>query len=983
MACPAELFHHHVFVDLETTGLNPQTDEVIEVGALFVEEGQVVRRISRLFRPSAPLPLAIQRITGLTDADLDGQPSFHAFQDELAEALRGWTVVAHNAFFERSFLAEVFASIDAEVIDSCELLHYLFPELDSHSLESAVKWAKVSDRCAHRALRDCEDTFAVVCHALGRCEDEARADELAEVLACLAPEADLRHPEAGVRQHPALVRLLMELYERCRHQSAPLTLTGDGPFLPPRPERLRQRGVTVSHDNDEGDVTVEPVTTADVDAVLGAGGALERTVDGFRPRVQQLQIARRVARALSAGERLAVEAGTGTGKSLAYLTPAALFAAKNGLKVAVAPNTRALQDQLMEKDLPRLHRALGGSFGYALLKGQTNYLCRRRTLELTRVEAGMPWEERAPRAYLRAYLRRSPDGDLDRTSYWFKEHYPALAGLLQGGRSEAATTLSDRCPYYRQCYYHSAVAHAEKADVLVINQALALSWPQRYPRLRHLILDEAHELEDVVTTALGSELSEAVLGRVGERLLGRPGRKGLLAELKRTLAGTGAGRAGADLLQQLEATVYAVGKGCLELGDAVYALCAAGGERGGRGFSEECRITVETRAGPQWQAIRAALLEVRQTLIELGRKLGPGVNAVLPTLGARNPSLERELAGATAEITETCERISEFADKPDPHSCYFASARPERRQWLLCAQPVDVRRPFEESLASNQRALVLTSATLSTGPGNPWILDRLGLTRPYPDTSPTEFLRSGTPFDLERQSLVVLVTDAPDPQEPAFVDWATDRIAGLAQFMGGRVLGLFASARRLEEVGDRVQERLEPVGIEVLRQSRGNSRNLAARQEQDHGSVLLGTKSFWQGIDIPGAGVACVFIDKLPLEPQNRPIVTAREERLGGDTWAGFMQYRLPRALLQLRQGVGRLIRSADDRGVVIIADPGSPTYRAQVFAALEGYRVEALPWARARVRLFEAIKAMGLHASAHRSRAPSPAAAPTRAVAR
>jgi len=196
---------------------------------------------------------------------------------------------------------------------------------------------------------------------------------------------------------------------------------------------------------------------------------------------------------------------------------------------------------------------------------------------------------------------------------------------------------------------------------------------------------------------------------------------------------------------------------------------------------------------------------------------------------------------------------------------------------------------------------------------------------------------------------------------------------------------------------------LEPMGIEVMRQSRGSHRQLAARQERDAGTVLLGTKAFWHGVDIPGPGVACVFIDKLPLEPQTRPIVEAREERLGGEpnraelpkaaepgsddtVWRtkptaadfrarGFARYRLPRALLQLKQGVGRLIRASDDCGVVVIADPGSPAYRAQLYEALEGYRVEALTWAQARVRLFHFLKRVGLgEAKVARPRSEAPA---------
>jgi ATP-dependent DNA helicase DinG len=279
------------------------------------------------------------------------------------------------------------------------------------------------------------------------------------------------------------------------------------------------------------------------------------------------------------------------------------------------------------------------------------------------------------------------------------------------------------------------------------------------------------------------------------------------------------------------------------------------------------------------------------------------------------------------------------------------------RGWRIASLPIEVSKRFG-LFATSKRALILTSATLTAGAGRPWVLERLGLGGPE---RPTPFLRLGTAFDLARQALVVLVTDAPNTRSEEFSRWAAGRIGGLAQFMGGRVLGLFASTRRLEAVGEQVRQTLENQGIEVLRQSRGHGRTLAARQEQDFGSVLLGTKSFWQGVDIPGRGVGCVFIDKLPIEPQSRPIVLAREERLGGKGSAGFMGYRLPRALLMLRQGVGRLIRSTADRGVVIIADPGNPAYRGQLLAALEGYRVQTLPWAKARRLIREELEAFGL----------------------
>ncbi len=979
MGGAAELFTRHVFLDLETTGLDPRVDEVIELGALFFENGQEVRRIARLYSASRPLPITIRRLTGIDDGMLEGKPRFGGDLEELREALSGWTVVAHNAPFEKGFLPELLGPIRAPVLDSCELLHYLHPELASHSLEAMLKWAGLKPRTAHRVVTDCLATHAVLTHALEGCIREGRADDIADLLSTLDPRAGLRlaQVEAGEAElerasdEGPLVALLSRLWEACRAAPVALKLEKTGGFLPGRPERRRADGAKVPPEPEPG-TPVQPVRPEEVAALMGPGGALERTVEGFSSRPAQLEMAQAVARALSAGGQLAVEASTGTGKSLAYLGPAALFAARNGRKVGVAPHTKTLQDQLIEKDLPRLHRATGGTFGYALLKGQTNYLCRRRALDVTRVEPGMRHEARAPRAYLRAFLRRGGDGDLDRLSHWFRERFPVLNALVPSVRSEAATTLGERCPHFHRCYYHSAVAQAREADVLVINQSLALAWPQRYPRLEHLVLDEAHELEDVATTALTLELSDLGFQRLTERLHGRDGRRGLFAELRRALASTRRAE-GRGLMNEVESALTALLSASRGLGERVMALCepaaAASEDSDESAYAPELRVTEAVRATPAWAPVREGLEEVREALRELHKLLSVRVQEELPELAARQPALERELSGATTELAELTGLAEELAGAPAAGRCYAATAEPRRQRWSMGAQPVDVSPFVSKEFAAQKRSLVLTSATLSTGPENPFILRRLGLHGRGEAPAP-RLMRAPSPFRLRQQALVVLVTDAPRAHEEPFVEWASARIAGLAQVMGGRVLGLFASTRRMERVGREVQSRLEPLGIEVMRQTRGHGRSLVARQERDAGTVLLGTKSFWQGVDIPGRGVGCVFIDKLPLEPPTRPLVEAREETLirGGSEYLGFLQYRLPRALLLLRQGVGRLIRSHTDRGVVVIADPGNPSYRGQIREALADYRVEVLPWAQARLKLHAELREMGLTVELQRS---------------
>jgi ATP-dependent DNA helicase DinG len=977
MGGAAELFTRHVFLDLETTGLDPRTDEVIELGALFFEHGQEVHRIARLYSASRPLPITIRRLTGIDDAMLAGKPRFGGDLAELREALAGWTVVAHNAPFEKGFLPELLGPIRAPVLDSCELLHYLHPELQSHSLESLLRWAGHAPRTAHRVVTDCLATHAVLVHALEGAIREGRADDMADLLTTLdsRPRAALRLAQAeageaveaeagGSPEERPLIELLTHLWEACRKIPVPLKLASTGGFLPSRPERLRAGGAKALPEPEPG-TPVLPVKPEEVSALLGPRGALERLDEGFKSRPAQLDMSQAVARTLSEGGQLAVEASTGTGKSLAYLAPAALFAARNGRKVSVAPHTKTLQDQLIEKDLPRLHRATQGAFGYALLKGQTNYLCRRRALEATLVEPGMRHEARAPRAYLRAFLRRSPDGDLDRLSHWFRERFPQLTTLVPAVRSEAATTLGERCPHYHRCYYHSAVAQAKAADVLVINQSLAFAWPPRYPRLDHLVLDEAHEVEDVATAALTLELSDLAFFRLNERLHGRDGRRGLFSELRRTLASTRRNE-GRSLMAEVEGALSALLSAARSLGERVVDLCepaaAPHEDSDEAAYAPELRVTAAVRALPAWAPVNDGIREVLAALQQLHKLLSVRVLEVLPELAVRQPALERELSGATSELADLAGLAEELSGEPSAGRCYAATAEPKRQRWSVGAQPVDVSSFVSRDFAAQRRALVLTSATLSTGPESPFVLKRLGLAGRTEAAAP-KLLRALSPFRLREQALVVLVTDAPRAHEEPFVDWASQRISGLAQAMGGRLLGLFASTRRMERVGREVQARLEPLGIEVLRQTRGHGRSLAARQERDAGTVLLGTKSFWQGVDIPGRGVACVFIDKLPLEPPSRPLVAAREEALtrGGSDYLGFLQYRLPRALLLLRQGVGRLIRSHADRGVVVIADPGNPSYRAHLLEALAGYRVEVLPWAQARLKLHAELREMGL----------------------
>lgn len=913
MLSAPELFSHHAFVDLETTGLDPDSDEVIEVGVLFVHRGQVAGRISRLFRPGIPIPLAIQRLTGLTDRHLEDAPPFDSFVPDLRRALSGWTVVAHNAAFEQSFLSELLDEIAAPVLDSCEVLHYLYPELESYSLDSLIRWAGVGEAARHRALRDCEDTFAILCRAFERCAQERRAGDIADLVACLdlnwgvdAPKPLLGKPE---RSEP-IVALLTDLLSLC-----------GGIGAPARPLRVVKRAATSANQQPDP---------------LGAVGS--------RP-----SSSRHIQQTFLEGGRLAIELRPGPDRTLSYLAPAASFAAVTGRRVGIAVHNLGLREKILNEDLPALEEHSQGALRYSALRDQTSYLCRRRALELTRINAAMRHEERAPRAYLRSILRRSPRGELDAPSYWFRTRFPLLERLLYSARSEPSTTLRERCPHFSSCYYHSALASAKNAQLVVMDHALAAKWPAGHPELHALVVDEANHVEDSVAAALSTTLSHLDLERLVDRVLGLDGISGISPALRACSNGPHP-----DASRLLEGLVE-IAASLLGLGRRLALVIRRFCDVDQLGSPRVERPIHEPSA--DWTPVRGELMNLESALAILeGLLEAAAAEWAGPTLP---PPLERELSGACQAVRGILAAARSFFRELGANECRYATAL-EGGGWILHSQPTDIARRLA-SIATERRALVLTSETLSIGENRPWVAERLGFDGREP-LGPFRFVSSAPADSSRRRPLIALITDAPNPRDEVFASWCAERIAGIARCLSGRVLALCSSKSRLLGVTERVRASLAADGIDVLRES-GSQRAKRPVNADGSGIVRLGGRSLWLGHQISATGVWCAFLDKLPFEPGARAVVAAREKNLDGGTagrLSGFMGYRLPCALVLLRQTIDRLTVWPNEIAVIVLAHAGSRSYRADVLAALQGHRVEMMPWSRARVRIYEELKASG-----------------------
>ncbi len=678
-------------------------------------------------------------------------------------------------------------------------------------------------------------------------------------------------------------------------------------------------------------VRLDPVAVA---ALLAEGGPVARALGvgaggGFEDRPGQRDMAAYTADVYNDGGIALLEAGTGVGKSFAYLVPALEWARANGERTIVSTNTINLQEQLVGKDLPILARAFSSGerpVSFALLKGWRNYLCLAR---LDQARAGQDSLFDAERAAelesLAAWAARSADGSLaDLTDEPSSEVWDAVAA-----ESDLCTRL--KCPHFERCFLFQARRRAAEADVVVVNHHLLASdlavriasdnWQEAavLPPYRRLVLDEAHHLEDVAAQHLGSQVS--ALGV--QRLLGRLERngRGLLPTLAAELAARDdlLSAASRDLLTQ-------------SLIDALGAARRAAEELFGRlarrlDAEQMLRLTDAFAADPVWPEGLEVALE--NLLLAFGR-LRDGVETIADRLslddpGERRAQLIGELRGVVRRLDAAAEALKAALQPAPPPRGPVAVRWLERRgrktpNLTLSAVPLDLAPILKEALFDRVESVVLTSATLAAGGEFTFLEERLGLALPPSRVVIREVLPS--PFDFPAQCLFGIPTDVPEPRDDeAGHDAAVARVLiELAHASDGGIFALFTSHGALRRTADAVRGRLGG-RWPLLVQGEGQRDQLLRRFRDAGSAILLGTDSFWEGVDVPGRALRVLILAKLPFRVPSEPLTAARLERLSEMGVDGFTHYLVPLAALKLKQGFGRLIRSKSDVGAVVLLD--------------------------------------------------------------
>lgn len=912
-----------VAIDLEANNdrADPSEHEIVEIGAVRWDNGGISDRFSTLVAPTRPLTKAFTRLTGIDEKMLESARPLKEAMEVLVGFVGSTPVVAHNGFgYDFPLLRAAAERIGLAKpewleLDSLELAHLVCgragPNMPrsvdgtkvpiSRSLGSLVEWFQIErPGSAHRAASDAEACALLVVRLL---------EEFGRPL----PVRDLQRWLLHVGDHP---------WNSFATQSPvlPPPLEDVIPSVP-QPKSRPPAGV------------YNPLEVADM---LGPDGSLIREPRQYRP--QQHEMAKVVAGAFAeAGSRpVLVEAPTGTGKTLAYLVPAIAWARASGSKVAIAAHTKVLQNQIVAS-LEDLEQSDGVEVNWALLKGRANYLDVEAIADLIsdiEGDRGLAFAV----AVIIGWAAETPTGDWDDLRVFaIEKRLPELRYLtwmlsLKGDPGPVRTELD------RRCFYRRTVEKLRVADIAVLNHALIVTNDEATADVHHLVLDEAHNLEDTATSTLSDEVGEADIGRLVNVVWDQSRRRGIVEDVIRR-----------SELNRRDPRLQTLARGLGEVSSRLDALgpvlvsyirLRTGSDRRDAeayGTSYRIRAGLDT-AHMAYQSTADAGRGLRDALRLLAGMLGE--LGVPPSIVEwRRRRLERTLAAASQELREYADTIDGVlwdTDRDEWINLVDLSLTDGAWFWSVRRVPVTVS-PWLHDLWRMLDTAILTSATLRAGNDFAYITNALGLAAVTSVVLDTPFVK------LSENHRVILTDHLPTPRQSSmdeFIAAEAREIPRMILASQGRALVLFTAWRRLEAVKTAVREALEPHGLDVLAQGEDPAPALIDRMRSDTYSSLLAVRSFWEGIDVPGEALSMVVVEKIPFESPGDPVVAARlheTELQGRDP---FGDYLVPRAALRFAQGVGRLIRSDDDVGVTVVLDSRlrRPTpYRDRILGSLVG----------------------------------------------
>lgn len=894
----------YIALDLETTGLDPETDEIIEVAAVRFDASGVIATYESLVNPDRALEYRIALLTGIDTRELERAPHFASIASEVESFIGLDPVVGQNPSFDAAFLARRGIPIVGPLYDTFEIAGLVANALTRRGLGDIADHLGVDFPTRHRAMADADAArrvFLVLRERLAAAPPEvlAEAERIAAAsdwpLRHLLRDVASEHPrKPGDAERDGFVHQFVKAPSR---HADPLVPTTKRTAVPP-----------------------------ELAAQLIASQSARTALESYEQRPEQIAMTRAVADTFAEGGALITEAGTGVGKSLAYLVPAALHAVRNNDRVTISTNTINLQEQLIAQDIPVARRILEEAgiahdeLRVAQLKGRRNYLCLLRW-SAARRSASLSADEARVLVQLLFWLSETETGDRAELRLRREEDASwAKVSAQDGG------CLTMQCPFVRDgsCFLHRARKRAEGAHLLVVNHALLLSDVAAagavLPEYRHLVVDEAHHLEAQATEQLGFSASQDDLLDWLDALHTRATRsrdEGLAVSIEEATRvsrqAIGYGPQLRDLARTL-ATCVAQARGGVP--EFFRALQQFGQQHTAERGDNDDRVLINrsVRVQPDWADIEAAWFEQDDRLAEVAGVLDE-LNALLAQV---NPSdvLDRDtLAADASELYERGERlrggISRIIGQDERQTiCWLTMGRRDASPALASA-PLDVAEALRATLFAPRETTVLTSATLAADSGFDYIKGRLGF-------DDARELLLGSPFDYRQSMLMLLPTDMPEPQMHGYAAAVQSTLIDVVRASEGRTLVLFTSHAALRTAYGGIKRALEDEQILVLGQGiDGTPRQLLSVLRENRRVCIMGAASFWEGVDVTGEALSLLVIARLPFPVPSDPIFQARSDLFDQP----FEQYAVPQAVLRFKQGFGRLIRRKTDRGALVVLD--------------------------------------------------------------
>ncbi|WP_127588209.1 ATP-dependent DNA helicase DinG [Paenibacillus koleovorans] len=929
-----------VVIDFETTGDQP-SDEIIQVGLVVIEQGQITDSYTSFIKPSRTIPGFIVQLTGITDEMVSNAPDLQETVSQMLPYFENAVLVAHHAAFDLGFLQRAFEqcgynAFSGQVLDTIQLLRMLFPGLATLQLSMVTSHFGIPHDHPHRADSDAEATAHLWLLCLQKLESLPllTLQKIAQLYVAEFSDLGWFLNEVSVWKQ-SQISLDPDTHQYFR-QYAMNVVDWD------EEKPLREEGEPALEESLTFEAYIEQINAN-----------LKQRFPDYEERPAQKQMIEEVQQSLSSDRHLIIEAGTGTGKSLGYLIPALYQGLKERKKMIVSTHTINLQEQLRQRDIPLLQDIVPVAFRAAVLKGRSRYLCLRKFEEKLQIgDFTFDRDERLTAAQMLVWLSETKHGDEEEIYFGSKgvEFWSSVS-------SDTDSCLNRACPWFKKCFFHRARHESNIADLVITNHSLLFTDIQAENRLlpsyKHLVVDEAHHFEEVASKLLGSELHFNGLMNPLYRLY-RDAKSGQLLTLQTRIGQLkdSSSDEWSGWIDSLYPRIAKVREEWEKLSELLYQVVSELGDPSAGEGVQYVRRMKPDQLPAQWKVLLTIEDNLFLELTEITKKL----DRLSAEMKERSDeyavsSLLTDLNGNVKQLVRARDTLRFFMKMNNESYVYWLEATPHfrSRSVVLMYAPFDVSELLKGYFFDVKDSVVLTSATLSVNKTFDYSSGQLGL-KTFQETPKLKTVQLPSPFEYRKQALVLIPRDFPSVKaagDTAFIEALVASLRDVAIETNGRLLVLFTSYRMLKLVHQELTEQLKANGIHVLGQGIDSSnRSKLTRLFQDHEAcVLLGTSSFWEGVDIPGDALTCLAIVRLPFQPPNHPMAEAKSDHLKKQRQNPFTALSVPQAVIRFKQGFGRLVRRSTDRGVVILYDTRvlETTYGRNFLYSLPGPKIEHL----------------------------------------